>query len=273
VKKYGTFGTRRMTFDFVLDIGNSRIKGGIFEEKKLLEFFVFNPLNHDEIVHFFEGKPIKNVLVSSVNSKAEVGVKSYLEQRKITFSFLDNSNLNLILDVDEPEALGHDRIANAYGALARFPLNDCIVIDIGTAITADFIVKEGRYLGGMIYIGAGLCAKALADYTDKLPLVALKKPDSPLAKTTETHLQAGIYYGQLGAIERMIDELRISAISPSSVKVIATGGATQIDDTNVCFDKVALIEDLKDLVDYIDPHLTLFGLREILEETLSKKKE
>jgi hypothetical protein len=28
-----------------------------------------------------------------------------------------------------------------------------------------------------------------------------------------------------------------------------------------------------DLVDFIDPHLTLVGLREILDETLSKKKE
>jgi type III pantothenate kinase len=264
-----------MALDLVLDIGNSRIKGGLFKEKGLFEFVAFNthPLNEDEIVRFFEGKPIKNALVSSVNTKAEKEVKNYLEQQKITYSFLDYSNINLILDVDEPEALGHDRIANAYGALARFPLNDCIVVDIGTAITVDFIVKEGRYLGGMIYTGAGLCAKALADYTDKLPLVSLKKPNSALAKTTETHLQAGIYYGQLGAIERMIDELKILAISPSSVKVIATGGATQIDDTHVCFDKVPLIEDLKDLVDDIDPHLTLVGLREILDETLSKKKE
>src|SRR5262249_29628184 len=161
-----------------------------------------------------EGKSIHHVLLSSVNSKAEAGVRSYLEQRKIDFHFLDNAKIKLILDVDEPEALGHDRIANAYGALARFPLNDCIVVDIGTAITVDFIVKEGRYLGGMIYPGAGLCAKALKDYTDKLPLVAPKKPDSALAKTTETHLQAGMYYGQLGAIERMIDELRLSALSP-----------------------------------------------------------
>lgn len=264
-----------MSLDLVLDIGNSRIKGGIFEGKKLIEFFAFNsqPLNQDELTVFFEGKPIKNVFVSSVNTKAEAGIKNYFEQKKISYTFLNYSHLNLVLDVDEPEALGHDRIANAYGALARFPLNDCIVVDIGTAITVDFIVKEGRYLGGMIYSGAGLCAKALADYTDQLPLVALKKPDSALAKTTETHLQAGIYYGQLGAIERMVDELRLVAISPSSVKVIATGGATQIDNTNICFDKAALLEDLKDFVDFIDPHLTLVGLHEILDEMLIKKNE
>lgn len=263
-----------MTLDLVLDIGNSRIKGALFDGKALIEFFAINsqPLNKEALVRFFEGKPIKNVFVSSVNSKAENEIKNYLTKQAIAYTFLDYSNLNLILDVDEPEALGHDRIANSYGALARFPLNDCIVVDIGTTITVDFIVKEGRYLGGMIYTGAELCAKALTEYTDKLPLVTLKKPPSALAKTTETHLQAGIYYGQLGAIERMIDELKVSAISPSSVKIIATGGVTQIDDTNICFEKVALIEDLKDLVDFIDPHLTMVGLREILHETFQRKR-
>src|ERR1700678_564973 len=83
--------------------------------------------------------------------------------------------------------------ASAPGALARFPTNDCIIVDVGTAITLDFVAKEAPYLGGMIYPGADLCAKALAEYTDKLPLISPQKPESALAKTTETHLQSGIY--------------------------------------------------------------------------------
>ena len=263
-----------MTFDLVLDIGNARIKGGLFEGKQLVDAFaiVAHPMPQEELMHHLKDKPIKNVLISSVNAKAEGAVKNTLEQKKIPFCFLDYSQLKLILDVDEPQALGHDRIANSYGALARFPINDCIVIDIGTAITADFVTKEGHYLGGMIYPGPQLCAKALAEYTDKLPLVSFKKPDSALAKTTQTHLQGGIYYGQLGAIERMIAELQLCAPSPSSVKIIATGGATQIDNTSVCADKVAFVDDLKELVDFIDPHLTLCGLREILNETIIPKQ-
>jgi type III pantothenate kinase len=254
-----------MGLDLVLNIGNTKIKGGFFDGKNLVNNFSFDVLlNREDLIRIFEGKSMRNVLLSSVNTKAEEKMRKFMEEQKIAFRFVDYPSLKLILDVDEPEALGHDRIANAYGALQRFPINDCIVVDMGTAITVDFIVKEGRYLGGMIYPGAALCAKSLNDNTDKLPLVALKKPESALAKTTETHLQAGIYYGQLGAIERMIAEVRLSALSPSSVKVIATGGSTLIGE---------LIDDLKDLVDFIDPHLTLIGLREILEETLAKKKE
>lgn len=244
-----------MPLDLVIDIGNSRTKGALFEGKQLVEAFDWKqaPL---------QGKSIQTAFISSVNAKADEEIKKQLEQLKIPYQFLNNSTLRLVLEVDEPQALGADRIANAYGALSRFPINDCIVIDVGTAITADFIIKEGRYLGGMIYPGGTLCAKSLHDYTDKLPLVTLKKPESALAKTTETHLQAGIYYGQLGAIERMIAELRLSAVSPSSVKVIATGGALQAD--------LEFAEDLKDLVDQIDPHLTLLGLHEILIEQRKK---
>ncbi len=256
-----------MTFDLVVDIGNSLIKGGLFEDKTLVREFAIlaQSLSKEEFLRHLGDQSIKEALISSVNSQAEETIQNALKQQKIPYTFLDYTKLKLVLEVDEPEALGQDRIANSYGALTLFPLNDCIVMDIGTAITADLIAKEGRYLGGMIYPGATLCAKALSDYTDKLPLVSFKKPDSALAKTTETHLQGGIYYGQLGAIERMIEELRILAPSPSSVKVIATGGATRISDP------VEFIQDLKELVDLIDPHLTLVGLHEIFNE-LTKKE-
>lgn len=246
-----------MTLDLVLDIGNYLIKGGLFEEKALVDAFVLK--SHDELKRHLEGKSIRTALISSVNSKAEEGLKKALEEHKIPYTFLDSTKLKLVLDVDEPDQLGHDRIANAYGALAVFPINDCIIVDIGTAITGDFVAKEGRYLGGMIYPGEALCSKALHDYTDLLPLVTVKKPPSPMAKTTETHLQGGIYYGQLGAIERIIDELKFSVLSPSSVKVIATGGATRPDNQE-------FIADLAELVDVINPHLTLIGLHEILTE-------
>lgn len=254
-----------MTLDLVLDIGNSRIKGALFDGKTLVDSFAIaaHPMPKDQLLHFLEGKPIANVLVSSVNAKVEEGVKTYLEQKKINYSFLNFKNLKMIFDVDEPEQLGHDRIANAYGALARFPINDCIIVDIGTAITLDFVAKEGRYLGGMIYLGASLCAKALAEFTDKLPLISPQKPEFALAKTTKTHLQSGIYYGQLGAIERMIAELTLTSVSPSSVKILATGGGIN----------EAFADDLQELVDIIDPQLTLRGLREILDETTHKKKE
>jgi type III pantothenate kinase len=250
--------------NLVLDIGNSQIKGGFFDQGKLVETFFLpsHPLSKEGLLKNLSGKTVEKALVACVNAKPEELLMQTLGELKINPVLLDYSKLKLALDVDEPEAVGQDRIAGAYGALTLFPLSDCIVVDIGTAITVDYIAKEGRYLGGMIYLGAQLCAKALAEYTDKLPLVSVKKVSSPLAKTTETHLQAGIYYGQLGAIERLIDELKATAPSPGSVKIIATGGATREE---------SFASDLKELVDIIHPHLTLVGLHEILKELTGKE--
>ncbi|MGE0669437.1 MAG: type III pantothenate kinase [Parachlamydiales bacterium] len=260
-----------MAQDLVIDIGNSRIKLGFFVEDRL-DFTcaaAIKSFSQENFGAVLKGRTIGRVLISSVNHSAEQLVLQALTAHQLPYSVLDFSTVKMALDVDEPEAVGHDRIANAYGALKIFPTFDCIIIDIGTAVTADFVAKEGRYTGGMIYPGPALSAKVLADYTDKLPLVSILKPDSPLGKTTETHIQSGIYYGLLGAIERLIAELRMTAPSPSSVKVLATGGATAIEDTGMCEGKVAFVEDLKELVDFINPHLTLVGLHEIQKEHIS----
>jgi pantothenate kinase type III len=123
----------------------------------------------------------------------------------------------------------------------------------------------------MIYPGAELCAKALTGHTDKLPLVVPLKPPSPLGTDMQTHIQSGLYYGQLGAIECLIAELAAMTESPSSVKVIATGGGTLVEDAYMPDLKTAFVADLKEIVDCIDPHLTLFGLHEILKEQLKKR--
>jgi type III pantothenate kinase len=257
-----------MTTDLVLDIGNSNVKVGIFEENRLQEYFsvpndsIQSPALRDKL----KGRKFRGALLSSVNAQTDPLIKALLEEEKIPYHLLNYKGLNVVLEVDEPEELGPDRIANIYGALFHCPQNDCIVVDIGTAVTFDYITKEGHYTGGAIYPGNDLCAKALSNFTDKLPYVSIERPPSALAKTTKTHIQSGIYYGLLGAIERMIAELQMTAQSASSVQVIATGGAT-LDSGSAAF-----VKDLKELVDIIDPHLTLVGLHEILKE-INKVKE
>ena len=263
-----------MAVDLVIDIGNVRIKGGLFEEDKLLYNFAFPafPFSKETFMKHIREKPIQKAFISSVNSQLEMHIKTALSDVNIPCEFLNYADLELKIELEKPEELGPDRIANAYGALSRFPVNNCIIVDIGLAITCDLVAKDGRYLGGMLFPGSELCAKALTGHTDKLPLVVPAKPPSPLGVSTETHIQSGIYYGQLGAIERLIAELAGITDSPSSVKIIATGGSTHIEDPYMSTEKAAFVEDLKELVDLIDPNLTLVGLHEILKEQLLKKR-
>ena len=240
--------------DLVLDIGNFRMKGAFFEGDEVMSPFVL-PLEVEALKHVLENKQIERTLVSSVNDSFEGEVKKTLD-----YELLDFSKVKVKLDVDEPQSLGHDRIANVYGALSHFPQNNCVVVDLGTAVTFDFVGCNGCYLGGAIYPGIDIGAKALAEYTDKLPLVSCARPETAVAKTTETHIQAGLYWGLLGAVERLTFEMRQSVESPSDVKVIATGGLFR----QLQGEKFA--QDMSDLVDLIDPLLTLIGLHEIMKE-------
>lgn len=248
--------------DLVVDVGNFQAKAAFFEEDKIADLLVFQEGSLQAFCDKLAEHPVKRALIASVHREREGIIARCLHDKGIPFKQLDQMPLKIKLDVDEPEQLGQDRIANAYGALKKFPLNDAIVVDIGTAITFDLVAKEGRYLGGMIFPGFTLLAKSLSEYTDLLPNVVVVKPESPLGKTTKTHLQSGMYYGGLGAIERLIDELRRVSGSPGAVKVLATGGGVREDSE----EKRAFVEDLKELVDGIDANLTLIGLHEILKE-------
>ncbi len=245
--------------DLVLDIGNYRLKGAFFDGDQVVESFVTTP-EKVQLEKALEGKRADQVLISSVNSEAEPMVHEVLAAQGFSFQMLDFSTLKVRLDVEQPEAVGHDRIANVYGALFHFPQNDCIVVDLGTAVTFDYASCDGKYLGGAIYPGIDIGAKALAENTEKLPLVNIAKPPLAVAKTTITHIQCGLYWGLLGAIERITFEMRNISSSPSDVKVIATGGLLSRMDPE------EFAKDLSDFVDLIDTRLTLIGIHEIMKE-------
>ncbi len=145
------------------------------------------------------------------------------------FPLLDPKTVKLKIEGDAP--LSSARIARLYGALMHYPQNDCIVLNVRKELTFDCLDKQGHCIGGAVYPG---------------PDTLLERPESPLS--------GGLYWGLLGAIERIISELRQVNPSPSSVKVVASGAMTQ-----------SFSEDLSELVDLIDPALTLIGLQEILK--------
>lgn len=226
--------------DLVIDVGALRVKGGFYENGQLVETFAVaaDPFSADEMKKKL--KKAENVLACSTNPKAAAGMEAVLKEAGLKTAWLNIKDFEKMLD--NAEEFGGDRIANVYGALRHFPTTDCIVVNIGEAAIFDCIAKTGKYMGGA---------------TLPLNINGVKKPESAIGKTNDEHLQSGIYFGMLGAIERIVAELRMASVSPSSVSVVATGAVTESEG----FD-----DDLMDFVDLVDPHLTLAGLFEILKE-------
>lgn len=260
--------------DLLLNIGNSTLGGAFFENNVLQETFHLpsRPLSEVKFSEFVKKKKIQHALIGADNLNAGHIVKKVLSEAKVPYFLVSSENLSVILDVEKPEEVGADRIANTYGALYAHPGKNAIVIDMGTAVTFDVISKDRKFLGGAIYPGLSMSAKALKDGTDKLPLVPIEKPASCLSRSTIGNIQSGLYYGLIGSIEKIVHVMIQSRFASGDVVVIATGGlATDRPDSLVSAKfRMNLEEDLKGIVHHFEPELTFIGLHQMLKEKIKK---
>jgi type III pantothenate kinase len=156
-----------------------------------------------------------------------------------------SSPLGLKLKVKTPTQVGADRILNALALRDLFE-GPSIAIDFGTATTFDCVDASGAYIGGAILLGPNSAARALHEFTAKLPLIKVRKPRTVIGKDTVQCLEAGLYFGYLGMIREVL--ARTKAEMRGKVKIAATGGLAPL-----------FLEDLPGVRH--EPNLTLNGLR------------
>jgi type III pantothenate kinase len=139
---------------------------------------------------------------------------------------LTNKDVPIAIRVDEPSRVGIDRLLAAVAAnRLRAPDRAAIVVDLGTAITVDLVEADGAFAGGAILPGIGMAGRALADQTDALPHVMLEHSatPSPVGKTTKGCIEAGLYWGTVGAVGELVAQLAKQL--PSQPDIFITGGA------------------------------------------------
>ena len=149
------------------------------------------------------------------------------------------------IDVDRPEEVGADRLANAVAAVEDYdaPL---IVLDFGTATTFDVVDAKGCYAGGAIAPGINLSADALHRAAAKLPKIDVIRPDKAIGRNTVDAMRSGVFWGYVGMIEGLV--ARITAEMGKPMRVIATGGLS------------VLFADATSTIEHVDKELTLRGL-------------
>ena len=251
----------------VIDVGNTNIVFGIYDDKTLLNNWRIASEKHrtsDEYGLLFEQifrynslepNDIDSIIISSVvpplmHTLYNMCIK-YFDIKPIVVG--PGVKTGMDIKYDNPREVGADRIVNGVGGYEKYggPL---IIVDCGTAITLDAISEEGDYLGGVIAPGIGISSEALFLKTSKLPKVEIIKPDRIIGKNTVNSIQSGLVYGYVGLtdylIESIIKEMKAEV---RSVKVIGTGGLAR------------LIGSESKYISSIDNLLTLEGLRIIHE--------
>lgn len=216
----------------VIDIGSKKISAGLFEGDQAVQTSQFQ--RPEDLIEFLKGKTIEQSLTAG-DSK---DLMALLAAQGLPYKALIPSEFKRLATDETFPLLRPDRIANIFGALYHFPSNDCIIVDIGATVRFDYVTKQGVYLGGAVF-----------------PVTLAEGPASVLGKNQAEQEKSGNYFGLLGAIERIVAELRLSSETPSAVMSIATGGLSR-----------TMQKDLEDFIDKVDPELTLIGLNQILKE-------
>lgn len=254
----------------VIDIGNTNITVGIYKDDKIIKIFrlttEYQRTSDDyglSLLTFLQAdniavEDIDDVIISSVVPKINYSFNNSIKKyfHKTPISIGPGVKTGIDIRIDNPSALGADRLVDAVGAFYTYG-GPCLIVDFGTATTYDIVSSKGEFIGGVIAPGIGICAHALSSQTAKLPEVEIEKPDKIIAKNTIKSMQAGIVYGYIGQTEYIIRKIKEEY--GQDLKVISTGGLGRI------------IANETDLIDIYDVQLTFKGLKIIYDKTKGAK--
>lgn len=252
-----------MTPDIVVDVGNSRMKWGRCENGRVAEMV---SLPHDSTVEWKRQAEAWSVdeltrwTVAGVAPQSLHRFNSWLSARGVTPKiitselFENGGPTELASAVEEISRIGVDRLLTSLAAYSCSPPSSSVaVINVGTAMTIDFVTRVGIHVGGVILPGPQLMTRSLNAHTAKLPLIEIDPvlPVSIWGKNTEEAIELGIANAILGAADQLVWDWAVHVEQPPWV--YATGGDVGY------FRGFVFTADVAGFV--IDSNLTLEGIR------------
>ena len=256
-----------------IDIGNSNISVGLFDQKRDLKFLssidTDSRKTADQIsidlmnifsLYQYDLRDVSGAIFSSVvppiNFMMAKALTRLLGKPPMIVGPGVKTGLNIRMEIHNQ--LGADLVAGAVAALDKYP-TPIIMIDMGTATTFCVVDTKGNYLGGAVAPGIGISMEALFQRASKLPRIELVKTPKIICRNTVSAMQAGIYYGFVGQIDEIVNRIKEELNEPN-VKVIATGGLA------------TLIAKSSKTIDVVDPMLTLKGLLVLYEKNRNDRR-
>jgi type III pantothenate kinase len=257
---------------FVFDVGNTNIVLGVYDGEELKhhwrietnrnktedEYGMIVKSLFDHVNLSFSN--IDGIIISSVVPPIMFALErmcqKYFHHKPLVVGPGIKTGLNI--KYENPREVGADRIVNAVAAIHEYggPL---IIVDFGTATTYCYINADKQYMGGAIAPGVNISTEALYSKAAKLPRIEIARPEHIVGKNTVAAMQSGIVYGYVGQVEGIVKRMKDQ--SDENPLVIATGGLAN------------LIAQESNMIDIVDPFLTLKGLQLIYKRNRESIKK
>lgn len=246
--------------NLVIDIGNTTTKLGVLNSAGwLAEFLVLqhsDALQSAEALHAKYGDTLHQAILSTTHGRADSHGKlcAWLDNTFANVIYFNHTTAIPLKNLyTTPATLGMDRLAAAIGAWSLSPDQNLVVVDLGTAITFDFVTKNGEYLGGNISPGMMMRFMALHQHTHALPLCTAPEEIIDFGRSTSQAIEQGVVQGIMHEIEGY-------ATRDSHTKMFFTGG-----------DAFYFEKRVKSTI-FANYELVLLGLNRILEYNAENQK-
>ncbi|HEU4646949.1 MAG TPA: type III pantothenate kinase [Burkholderiales bacterium] len=207
-----------------IDAGNSRVKWGWHDGRDwsslaTVSLIEFAAANHDINPFAATHENPERIVISNVAGDGAhqllVNWTSIFEAEPFWLSG-EEARCGVTSRYERPRQLGSDRWAALVAARALHP-GPCLVVNAGTATTADLLSAEGEFLGGLILPGVDLMRFVLHEHTGRLPLQEGRFVRMP--RNTVDAIESGCRHAQAGAVERMY------RIAGDRAECLVSGGA------------------------------------------------
>lgn len=237
--------------NLLIDSGNTFTKIAIFGNNDIINTYQYSSLQINDIKALKQEYPkLINCILSSVTI-IDKELIDYLQSEFNRFINLDYKTKSPVENLySTKKTLGADRIALIVGANNIYPNADVLVIDLGSAITYDFINSNNKYLGGTISPGLSMRFIALNKLTKKLPLLNKSENVSLIPNNTEDAIISGVQNGIIYEIEGYINDYKKRF---NDIKVLISGGDAIFFKSKLNFTIFAY------------PNLIFYGLNRIIE--------
>ena len=237
-----------------IDIGNTHILLGCFEERKVLftELLTTDKTATDlEYASFiksaleFNGQSvdsIEGVIISSVVPQVTGTIKKAVERFVSAEPIIVGPGVKtgLKIKIDNPAQLGSDLVVSAVAGIKEYGVPQ-INIYMGTATAFSLIDSDKNFVGTSIGAGMGIEAEALSSKTSQLPNIAFEIPKHVIGTNTVDSMKSGLIFQNAALIDGMIE--RIEEEYGEKCVLIATGRYADIV-APLCKHKITLDKDL-----------------------------
>jgi len=244
----------QFSVNLVIDRGNTHLKYGIFDKRKLVASDSTNFLDKSTIKKLVDEYLLTKVILSSVVTQQNDLLVSNL--REMIPSFIELSHNTLLpfsWNYKSKETIGKDRLAAIAGALDLHPNTNLLVFDAGTALTYELINDRNEFVGGNISPGLQMRFKALNAFTSRLPLQTTNTDAPFIGNSTKEAIEAGVQNSLYFEIEGVIESFKSKY---PELTCIITGGDAEF-----------FARKLKNPI-FVAPNLVLIGLNRILEHNV-----